>query len=256
MPEPARSRLRPTDMIRTLVRTSTLVVALLCCAACGSAKPSGDEAGAGTNETTAKVGQCPTDSPAVVSARTVTTADLDGDGKRDAVKLTAPDGDCASLLFAELGEGFVHAQLPVGEPPLSKAFAVEVPGREGALLVTRQNHPRGGFQLRLYAAGQDGLVELKTDGHPLVPFVALDVQEHPLSIDCSDGGVVLTEAVAHKPPGVLATWDIQRTTYAVEGSAVTAGKTREIADNVLPGQLKTKYPELVGYDAFKGCRAN
>jgi len=149
----------------------------------------------------------------------------------------------------------VHAQVPVGGPPLSKAFAVEVPGREGALLVTRQDHPRGGFQLRLYAAGSDELVELRTDDGPLLPFVALDVQEHPLSVDCADGGVVVTEAVAHKPPGVMFAWDIQRTTYAVEGGEVTAGETEEIADNVLPAQLKSKYPDLVDYSAFKSCRA-
>ncbi len=259
MPEPADSRLCPTTMMRPLVRTSMLLLAaLLCVTACGSEEPTegGSGSGAGESETPpAKVGQCPVDSPAVVSARAVATADLDGDGKAEAVKLTAPDGDCANLLFAELGEGFAHAQMQVGGPPLSKAFAVEVPGREGALLVTRQDHPRGGFQLRVYAAGPEDLVELKVDDRPLVPFVALDVQERPLSVDCADGGVVLTEAVAHKPPGVIFAWDIQRTTYDVEGAEVIAGKTEEIADNVLPAQLEAKYPELVDYSAFESCRA-
>ena len=243
-------------MTRILVRTSMLLVTVLCLASCGSSETEKSGSGAARDEpTSAKVGQCPADSPAVVSARTIATADLDGDGKGEAVKLTEPDGDCANLLFAKVGEGFVHAQMPVGGPPLSKAFAVEVPGREGALLVTRQDHPRGGFQLRLYAAGRDGLVELKTDDHPIVPFVALDVQERPLSVDCADGGVVLTEAVAHKPPGVIFAWDIQRTTYAVQGGEVTAGETEKIAEKVLPAQLKTKYPDLVDYSAFKSCRA-
>jgi len=243
-------------MMRVLVRTSMLVVTVLCLASCGSPETEKSGGSAEKDKTTsAKVGQCAADSPAVVSARTITTADLDGDGRSEAVKLTAPDGDCANVLFAKVGEGFVDAQMPVGAPPLSKAFAVNVPGREGALLVTRQDHPRGGFQLRLYAAGPDELVELKTDDHPLVPFVALDVQERPLSIDCAEGGVVLTEAVPHKPAGVMFAWDIQRTTYAVEGGAVTKGQTKEIADNVLPQQLKSKYPELVDYSAFKSCRA-
>ena len=242
-------------MTRNLIRTSMLLAAILCLAACGS-EPADGKSEAGKGEPTpAKVGQCPTDSPAVVSARTVATADLDGDGKGEAIKLTAPDGDCASVLFAKLGEKYVHAQLPLDAPPLTKAFAVDVPGREGALLVTRQDHPRGGFQLRLYAAGPDELVELKVDDQPLVPFVALDVQEHPLSVDCTDGGVVVTEAVAHKPPGVIFAWDIQRTTYAVENGEVTAGETEEIADNVLPAQLRSKYPELVDYSLFKSCRA-
>ena len=243
-------------MMRNLVRTSMLLVVVLCLASCGSSEAGKSESNAAEDKTaSAKVGQCPADSPAVVSARTISTADLDGDGTGEAVKLTAPDGDCANLLFAKVGEGFLHARLPIGGPPLSKAFAVEVPGREGALLVTRQDHPRGGFQLRLYAAGPDGLVELKTDDHAIVPFVALDVQERPLSVDCADGGVVLTEAVAHKPAGVMFAWDIQRTTYAVEGNEVTRGETEEIADNVLPAQLRSKYPDLVDYTAFKSCRA-
>ena len=242
-------------MTRALVRTSMLLIAVLCLASCGSPETEKNGGSAATEKAaSAKVGQCTADSPAVVAARTITTADLDGDGKSEAVKLTAPDGDCANVLFAKAGEAFVHAQLPAGGLPLSKAFAVKVPGREGALLVTRQDHPRGGFQLRLYAAGPDGLVELRTDGSPIVPFVALDVQERPLSIDCTDGGVVLTEAVAHKPAGVMFAWDIQRTTYAVEGGEVSAGETEEIADNVLPAQLKAEYPELVDYSAFKSCR--
>ena len=81
------------------------------------------------------------------------------------------------------------------------------------------------------------------------------MQEHPLSIDCTDGGVVVTEAVAHEPHGVIFAWDIKRTSYAVEGGEVTAGATEEIADNVLPGQLAAKYPDLVKYSAFTSCRA-
>jgi catechol 2,3-dioxygenase-like lactoylglutathione lyase family enzyme len=243
-------------MMRILAGTSILLVAVLCLASCGSSETDKRGSSAAKDKTTsAKAGECPAKSPAVVSARTITTADLDGDGKREAVKLTARHGDCANLLFAKVGEGIVHAQMPVGGLPLSRAFAVEVPGRDGALLVTRQDHPRGGFQLRLYAAGPDGLVELKTDGHPIVPFVALDVQERPLSVDCADGGVVLTEAVAHKPPGGSFAWDIHRTTYAVEDGEVTAGAMEEIADNVLPAQLKAKYPDLVDYSTFKSCRA-
>jgi len=243
-------------MMRNLVRTAMLLAITLCLTSCGSSETEKGGGSATKDKTpSARVGQCPADSPAVVSARTISTADLDGDGKAEAIKLTAPDGDCANLLFAELGEKYVHVQMPLDAPPLTKAFAVEVPGREGALLVTRQGHPRGGFQLRVYAAGPGELVELKVDDSPLVPFVALDVQERPLSVDCSDGGVVVTEAVAHKPPGVVFAWDIQQTTYAVEGGEVTAGETKEIADNVLPAQLKAKYPDLVDYSLFKSCRA-
>jgi hypothetical protein len=243
-------------MMRLLAGPLMSVAALLLLAGCGSAAPSTGDSSAGTSgSSVAKVGQCPADSPAVSSARTIASLDLDGDGQGDEVKLTNADGDCPDLLFVKHGDAFVSAQLPVGEPPLSTAYGVNVPGRNGELLVTRQDHPRGGFQLRVYAAGPDDLAELKVNGHSLVPFIALDVQEHPLSVDCTSGGVVVVEAVAHQPSGVAFAWDIKQTSYSLDGTAVTAGPTKEIADNVLPAQLDAKYPDLVKHTAFKSCRA-
>lgn len=234
------------------------LVALVLLVGCGSAeRTSSNDEDTGTPEpSAATVGDCPVESAAVTGARTIATADLDGDGEGDVVKLTAMGGDCPNMIFARLADRYLSSPLPSGEPPLTSAFGVEVPGREGHLLVTRQDHPRGGFQLRVHAAGDGTLVELETDGHSLVPFVALDVQEHPLSIDCTDGGVVVTEAVAHEPAGGMFAWDIKRTSYALEGTEITPGETVEIADNVLPNQLGAKYPELVRHAAFKSCRTD
>ena len=122
--------------------------------------------------------------------------------------------------------------------------------------MTRADHPRGGYQLRVYAASADELTELKVDGQPLLPFVASDVQEHPWSIDCSADGLVFTEAVAHEPIGVVPAWDIKQTTYVVDGTSVTKGATKEIADNVLAQDLEAKYPDLVKHSAFTSCRAS
>ena len=55
--------------------------------------------------------------------------------------------------------------------------------------------------------------------------------------------------------GVVAAWDVQRTTYTLEDGKVTAGPTEEVADNVLPKQLAGKYPDLVEHAAFASCRA-
>ena len=233
-----------------------MLASCLVLAGCGSGveQPNADDTASATPEAVAKVGRCPADSPALVSARTLARADLDGDGRAEAVKLTAPDGDCPNLMFVELGERYLAAQLPVGAPVVARGYAVAVPGREGDLVVTRQDHPRGGFQLRLFAAGAEDLTELKDGKGPLVPFVALDVDEHPFSIDCTDGGVVLTEAVPHEPPGVIFAWDVKRTTYALDGTDVEAGTSEEIADNVLPRQLESDHPELVEHRAFESCR--
>ena len=121
-------------------------------------------------------------------------------------------------------------------------------------MVTRQDHPRGGFQTRVFAVAGDGLAQLEVEGRPLVPFVATDVQEHPVSIDCGDNLVTVTEAVAHEPAGVMFAWDIKQTTYALQGVTVTKEPTTEIADNVLPAQLKQRYPELEKNAVFPSCR--
>lgn len=222
-----------------------------------SASESASES-AGNQAADDRVGSCPVDAPAVVDARTITEADLDGDGRPEAVRLTAADGDCPSVLFAETAEGYVDARLPVGAPAASRAFAVRVPGRDGDLVVTRQDHPRGGFQLRVFAAAGSGdepqLTELEVDGSPLVPFVALDVDEHPLSVDCADGGVVLTEAVPHEPEGEEFTWDVQRTTYTLDGTEGSADAPEQLSEQVPEHQLEERYPDLVRHSAFDSCR--
>ena len=138
---------------------------------------------------------------------------------------------------------------------MRSGYGVDVPGRQGSLVVTRQNHPRGGYQLRIFALDNNVLTELKHDGETLFPFVATDVEEQPASIDCADNALVVTKAVPHQPVGVVAAWDVQRTTYTLENGTVTAGPTEEVADNVLPKQLGTKYPGLVEHAAFASCRA-
>jgi len=144
--------------------------------------------------------------------------------------------------------------LPADEPPVTSTYSIAVPGLATPLLVTRQVHPRGGFQLRVFAPDGSTWTELRVDGNALLPFIATDVLEHPLSVDCTDGGLVVTEAVSHTPAGVAFAWDVKQTTYAVDGSQVTAGATRKVADNVLPKQLEAKYPDLVRHTAFKTCR--
>lgn len=237
----------------TLFRASLFLAALPLAGGCGSAEPSSAEQT--TEAAPATVGSCPADSPAVGAAKTVASLDLDGSGGPEPVRLTAAGSDCPNVLFAEVGDRYFAAPFPGDQPPLSRAFGVALPGHQGELLVTRQDHPRGGFQLRVFAAAADRLAELRVKDRSLVPFVALDVEEHPWSIDCRDGGLVLTEAVTHEPAGVVFAWDIKRTTYSLEGAEVTAGPTEEIADNVLPEQLSTKYAELVRHAAFPTCRA-
>ncbi len=229
---------------------------LLLLAGCGSAEQQGGESGKSdpSGSTTTTVGKCAADAPEVQVARTLATVDLDGDGTAESVKVTGAGGECPNTVFVKLGSRPLAAA-PDDGPPVTNAFGVAVPGRAGRLLVTRSDHPRGGYQLRVYAVGTSELDELQIGRNPLVPFLATDVQEHPFSIDCGDGGLVVTEAIPHEPPGVVAAWDIRRTTYVFEGGRITPGTSAEVADNVLPNQLGQNYPDLVKHTAFASCRA-
>jgi hypothetical protein len=252
MAEPSETRVRPIAMKRAAVVAAVLLVLT----GCGSTEKGSTDKTSGEDQQhgSAMVGDCSATSDQVTGAKTLVSADLDGDGTPEAVKLTRPGGDCSSTLFAKLGEGYVATVVPV-DPPATSAFAV-VPKSGGQLVVTEADHPRGGYQLRVYAAGTDKLVELQSDSQPLLPFVALDVKEHPWSIECSADGLVFTEAVAHEPVGVAAAWDIKQTAYTLDGTTLTRGATKEIADNVLPQDLDAKYPDLAKHSAFESCRAS
>ncbi len=231
------------------------VALLLVATGCGSAEQASKEHVEPDAAGRATVGACAAGSPEVKGARSIASVDLDGDGTPDKVRLTAAGGECGNTLFAKLPDGYVFTALDDNAPPVRSGFAVAPPGTDRQLLVTRADHPRGGYQLRVYATAPDQLTELEHDGGALFPFVATDVEEHPASIDCANGGIVVTEAVPHQPAGVVAAWDVQRTTYTLEDGKVTAGPTHEVADNVLPRQLAGKYPDLVDHAAFASCRA-
>lgn len=199
------------------------------------------------------VAGCAPDSAAVKGARQVAEADVNGDGTPEEVRLTGAGAECSGVLFAEVGEGFVWGKIPPGTPPLRTAFGVRL-GEGSDLLVTRQEHPRGGFQVRVFARSGEELVELEREGgESLVPFVATDVLEHPVSIDCDRGALVVTEAVAHDPAGVRAAWDVRLTAYEVVDGEVRAQRTVEVAENLGDAQLATLHPELGGHRMFASC---
>lgn len=234
-------------MLRLLAVLMPLVLA-----GCGSPQAPASPQQGTARSATPTVGRCPVESTPVVDAKTVATVDLDGNGSLDPIRLTSSTSPCPDQLFAQLGDTYASVHVQAGSR--LAAYGVELPSHEGALLAVRSDHPRGGFQLGLYAADHGALVELEVDGRSLLPFIALDVLEHPLSVDCEAGGVVVTEAVAHQPSGAVHAWDVKRTSYAVDGTRVTKGASSSVAENVRPDQLEAKYPELVQHTMFKSCR--
>lgn len=234
-------------------RTLSVAVAAAACSllltGCGSDGVAPQRQGTPDSQSVApsKVGQCPASSPAVKQAAKVATADVDGDSTPDVVKLTASDNDCPNVLFAQVGEGYLSVSLPVGAPLVTGAFGLTLEGHDGALLVTRQDNPRGGYQLRLFAADNGRLVELKEGAEPLVPFVATDTRPISATVDCQGPSIVVREAVA-KSGG---RWDIRSTSYDVDGSTVTKGEAEIEAGNLNAKQIDQLMP--AGAAVFPSC---
>jgi hypothetical protein len=179
-------------------------------------------------------------------------ADLDGDGVAETVDYLG-DPTCP-VLRAEVGGKAVTARVP-GDTALRQGdlSAVQIPGRTGELVLARQQHPRGGFQARLFGYADGRFAELTAEGEPIFDFVATDAVTPPTAATCARDGFVVTQARAHQPIGVMPAWDVYRTTYTVDGNTVTKGATSEVADNVLDRQLHQQYGDLLGHDLFAGC---
>jgi hypothetical protein len=238
--------LRHTGMRVTAV--ASLLLAGLLVAGCGTSDDAPDAAG------TAPATACPaTGGGAVVVAH----ADLDGDGAAETVSYRPATAQCGALLSATVrgtsGSTALDEDLPIRP---SDSFAISVPGRPGDIAVVVQKHPRGGFQVVLLAwSAGAGLSTLNVDDHPVFPFVATDVEPAPIAARCVQDGFEIDQARRHEPVGVVPAWDVERTRYTLNGTTTTAGRTEEIADNVLEKQLRTDYPDLLRRALFENCRA-
>lgn len=227
----------------------TLGVAVLPLSGCGTdAKADGKVGGP-----VQRVGECRLDNSSVTGARDLVRIDLRGNGDPTTVRLTGGGGDCPNTLFAKVGKQVLSAQMGDQQPPVVSGSVIQVPGHDGQVLVTRQDHPRGGFQVRLFAASGDTLRELRSGKETLVPFVGTDTEAHFVSADCAADGIEVTQAVTHEPPGIAAAYDVTRTHITLADGTAKVGDPVKIADNVLPGQLPKKFPALERNDMFRGC---
>ncbi|HEX2895061.1 MAG TPA: hypothetical protein VHO29_13770 [Marmoricola sp.] len=245
MQEPLGPRLRPTGM-RTAVVAMMLCVPLLL-AGCGNEAPVADHGGQTTSSAP------PSCTGSTGSAIHVTVqADLDGDGRPETVDYVDTPG--CQALRAEVGGKSVTAPV-AGDMALRQGelAAVQIPGRTGQLVLARQEHPRGGFQARLYGYADGTLEELTAEGKPIFDFIATDVLTTPTAATCTNDGFIVTQARRHQPIGIVPAWDVFRTTYEVDGNVVRPGPTTKVADNVLEKDFATTYADLVHYSLFKDC---
>ncbi len=253
MTEPRLGALRHTAMKRSTVALAT--IALL---ASGCGQQGGTTTETQRSDNNNKIGSCTPSDDAVVRALPVYEAiDLDHDGVGESLMVTRPDSTCPNIMFTKVDARFTSIPLKDLQLDLRSAQRVIVPDRDGDLMAIREVHPRGGFQEHLYAYADGKLAEVKTSGGDLpVPFVATDTRGGYESVSCADNGFVVRQAVAHEPPGVVFTWDVQETSYQLDGATAKPSGVKEVKDNVLDQYLRRDFPELVGREMFRsGCPA-
>ena len=162
---------------------------------------------------------------------------------RDPVRLTGGGGECADTLFARPER--LPLLRPRDGPPVTSAFAVALPGPDGQLLVTRADHPRGGFQLRVYAAGRRELAELEVDGTRWCRSsrpTCRSTREHRLRRRGARGH----RGGRARAAGRRAAWDVKRTTYAVDGTTVRKGPPRRSPTTCCPSSSTRSTPSWSG----------
>lgn len=235
--------MRPTRM-RTGTTIPALVVLTLL-GGCGTEPPLAERSGP------SQWGDCTVEALDSAGGRQVAT--LDGGGRTDAqVRLIPPGGGpCAGGLVARVGSGVTGLDAAGLDLDAASAKIVDLDGDSGQLLVVNGGaHPRGGFQPHVFSL-VGGMHEVQVDGGPLLPFVATDGGGTPVTATCrGDGGFDVLTATTSEPPGVVLAWDVQRTSYRLEGGKVTTTGSEQVRDHTADPVLREEMPALFEPDGF------
>lgn len=157
------------------------------------------------------------------------------------------------------GDGGPSSGSPASPSPTTmtgtKVAAIRLPGAQDPVVLTRQEHARGGYQLHLYVELPGGPRELTdVDHNPVIPFVATDTTPAtPVSADCTRDGFAVTDAQPTKPRGVMFGWDVRRTSYSVTGGEAVPLRQQKLRTSVPDAQLRKDMPELYARTMFAHC---
>lgn len=237
--------MRPTRM-----RTGTTIPALLVLALLGGC---GTEAPVAEPSAPTQWGDCTLEALRSAGSREVATLDDDSTAHARIRLLPSGDGPCAGGLVARVGSAVTGLDAAGLDLDPASAKVVDLDGDGGELLVVNGGaHPRGGFQPHVFSL-TGGLHEVLVDGGPLLPYVATDGAGTPVTAACrDDGGIDVLTATTSEPPGVVLAWDVQRTSYRLDGGEATTIGSEQIRDHTADPVLREEMPALFEPDGFFG----
>ncbi len=183
----------------------------------------------------------------------VARADIDGDGKADDVSLVdrAP---CHALVGRDRTSPLDTTDLGIVAGAAVQVVQPAATKRQ-LLLVSGQEHPRGGYQPYLVGEADDELGLVTFQGQPLLPFVATDTPAMPLAASCtSTGGLEVLTGEPTQDTGLEPKWDLTSVTYQLQGNVALATAQRQ-TEAVPDAQLRTEQPELFRAVLFADCVA-
>ena len=187
------------------------------------------------------------------TGRVVGRLDVDDDGKAEPVRLPR-SGACAPFLLAWAHGSVAWLRVSgMGIDPTA-VQVVHLRSGEDVLLLRHFEPRRHGYQPWLVAGGHRELALLGSREDPVLPFVHTDGGHAPVTATCTEDGFAVWTATAHTPPGIVASWDVHRTTYTLEGGRLVPGGGSVVARDVPDPTLRRERPQMYDPEGlFSDC---
>ena len=179
-------------------------------------------------------------------------ATLHADGDRVPVRLVPPGARrCPASLIVRSGSGVSGTRVSGLDLDPTTARVVKTRGADGQeLLALDSRRGPAGVQTHLFTPLAQ---EVRVGGHPLLPVIESG-HRVPADATCTaGGGIAVTTAQAHEPPGIVLAWDVTRTTYTLDGGQARGTRSASVARAVADPTLRRQHPELYDGRLLAGC---
>lgn len=220
------------------MRTLGAALVLLLVAGCGQ--------GGSVPPRTAIWGDC-TVPRADAGGRVVARGALDGGRETYTLRLFGPGGGpCADGLVMRVGSSVWGIDVSGRHLDASTLRVVALHGSGDSIVVADSRPPAsGGLQTHLFVPSSGRLVELTKNGAPLLPVVTTDGGEPPATATCEPvGRLAVWTATAHRPPGIVLSWDVRKTTYQLSSGKAVAESSVLVEDGAADPSMRRKMPQL------------